>query len=363
MSNYDFFVYIGTYTSAGVITSNIKSEGIYVLGYDSSTGDLTKLSSAYEKDNPSFVTISPDRKNLYSVGEIDDKRGGALSAYSINKNDGSLTIINTISSGSNGPCHLTTDKTGSSLLAANYAGGASTITSINKDGSLSDDIQVIQHEGSSVNPDRQMEPHAHSVNVSPNNKFALVPDLGTDKVMIYKIDHKSSRLVTNSPSFAKIDPGMGPRHLEFHPNGKVVYVINEIGATITLFDFDEEVGALSAIGTVTTLPEGFNHKSCADIHITDDGNFLYGSNRGHNSLAIFSVSDDGRKLTSVGHESTIGQTPRNFSIDPLGNYILAANQDSGDIFTFSINQNNGTLKHTGGKINIPYPVCIKFLKR
>jgi len=363
MSDFDYYAYIGTYTSGGVITPKFQSKGIYILGYNSSNGVFSQLGTAFEKDNPSFISISPDGRNLYSVGEIDDKRGGALSAYSINKDDGSLSIINTISSGSNGPCHLSTDKDGKLLLAANYAGGASTIASINEDGSLDKDVQVIQHEGSSINPDRQMEPHAHSINVTPNNKFALVPDLGTDKIMIYKINHKNGKLEINDPSFAKVEPGMGPRHLEFHPNGKVVYVINEIGATITSFDFDEEVGVLDSIETISTLPDGISHKSCADIHITSDGNFLYGSNRGHDSLAIFKVLDNGRKLEKVGHESTLGKTPRNFSIDPLGNFIHAANQDSGDIFTFAINKNNGTLEYTGGKIDVPYPVCIKFLKR
>ena len=173
MNDFDYYAYIGTYTSGGVITPKLQSKGIYILGYDSSSGTFSQIGTAFEKDNPSFLAISPNGKNLYSVGEIDDKRGGALSAYSIN-DDGSLSIINTISSGSNGPCHLSTDNDGALLLAANYAGGASTITSINGDGSLNENIQVVQHEGSSINPDRQMEPHAHSINVSPNNKFALV---------------------------------------------------------------------------------------------------------------------------------------------------------------------------------------------
>jgi 6-phosphogluconolactonase len=363
MNNYDYFCYVGTYTSGGVITPEKKSEGIYVLGYNSSTGELEKLSSGHDKDNPSFLTISPNGKFLYSVGEIDDSRGGALSSYSINKSTGELTIINTIQSGSKGPCHVSTDKTGKLLLAANYAGGASTITSINEDGSLSSEIQVVQHQGSSIDPNRQMEPHAHSINVTPNNKFALVPDLGTDKVMIYKIDHDDNKLLPNDPSFGKTDPGMGPRHLEFHPNGKVLYVINEMGATITSFDFDQSSGELDPIQTISTVPDLEKMKSCADIHISSNGKFLYGSNRGHSNLAIFSVSEDGRNLTNSGYQSTLGETPRNFSIDPLGNYLLAANQDSGDIFTFKINQEDGTLEPTGAKIDIPYAVCIKFLKR
>jgi 6-phosphogluconolactonase len=363
MGSFNYYCYIGTYTVGGVVNSSKKSDGIYVLGYDSTTGNLTRISSTFEKDNPSFLSISPNGNFLYSVGEIDDSRGGALSAYEINHSTGGLEILNTISSGSKGPCHLSTDRTGTSLLAANYAGGASTITSINEDGSLSDDIQVIQHEGSSVNPERQMEPHAHSINVTPNNKFALVPDLGTDKIMIYSIDQVNSRLIPNNPSFAKVDPGMGPRHLEFHPNGNVVYVINEIGATITSFDIDNNSGEMSSIETISTLPDGYHQKSCADIHISSDGKFLYGSNRGHNSLAIFSVSSDGRKLSKLGYESTIGETPRNFSLDPEGNFLLAANQDTSNIYTFKVNREDGTLDQTGDKIEIPYPVCIKFLKR
>ena len=363
MENFDYFAFVGTYTAGNVVNENLNSKGIYILGYDSKTGKSEIINTAYEKDNPSFLALSPNGKYLYSVGEIDDKRGGALSAYEFNKNNGSLSIINSISTGSNGPCHLMTDLNGLILLAANYAGGASTLAKINNDGSLDEDVQVIQHVGSSINPERQMEPHAHSINVSPSGKFALVPDLGTDKVIVYKIDHDEKKLIPNDPSFAKVSPGMGPRHLEFHPNNKVVYVINELGATITIFDYDDTKGSLEEINTVSTLPLDFNHKSCADIHISEDGKYLYGSNRGHDSLAIYEVSSDGREITNIDFQSTLGKTPRNFAIDPKGNYLLAANQDSSDIFTFKINKDNGKLESTGFKIDIPYPVCIKFLER
>ena len=363
MANYDYLAFIGTYTSGNVVNKNLQSKGIYVLGYDSEKGDLEILNTAFEKDNPSFLTISPNGDYLFSVGEIDDKRGGALSSYKIDKENCSISIVNSISTGSKGPCHLMTDLNGSVLLAANYAGGASTLAKINPDGSLDENVQVIQHVGSSVNPERQLEPHAHSINVSPSGNYALVPDLGTDKIILYKIDHSKSKLISNEPSFAKVSPGMGPRHLEFHPNGKVVYVINELGATITVFDYDDENGILNEVETVSTLPSDFNQKSCADIHISKDGKYLYGSNRGHNSIAIYKVSEDGRKIENIDFQSTLGETPRNFALDPKGNFLLAANQDSSDIFTFKINKESGKLDPTGSKIDIPYPVCIKFLER
>ena len=363
MANFDYLAFVGTYTLGNVVNEKLKSKGIYILGYNSTDGTLEILNTALEKDNPSFLAISPNGNYLYSVGEIDDKRGGALSAYKIDKENCTLSIINSISTGSNGPCHLMTDLNGYILLAANYAGGASTLAKIKSDGSLDEEVQVIQHEGSSVNPERQMEPHAHSINVSPSGNYALVPDLGTDKVIIYKIDHTSKKLKINEPGFTKVSPGMGPRHLEFHPNGNVVYVINELGATITIFDFDDENGALSEVETVSTLPADSNQKSCADIHISKDGKYLYGSNRGHNSIAIYKVSSDGRKIENIDFQSTLGETPRNFALDPKGNFLLAANQDSSDIFTFKINKDNGKLDPTGSKINIPYPVCIKFLER
>ena len=363
MNNFDHFAFIGTYTKGNVVHEGLKSKGIYILGYDSKSGELNLLNTAFEKDNPSFLSISPNGKYLYSVGEIDDERGGALSSYSIDKENASLSIINSISTGSSGPCHLMTNSSGSILLAANYAGGASTLAKINDDGSLDNEVQVIKHKGSSINPERQMEPHAHSINISPSGKYALVPDLGTDKVVIYEIDMLSKKLVPNDPSFVKVTPGMGPRHLEFHPNGKVVYVIHELEAHISVFDFDDQDGKLIEIQSISTLPPNHDQKSCADIHISPDGKYLYGSNRGHDSLVIYKVSNDGRQIENVDYQSTLGNTPRNFAIDPNGNFLLAANQDSSDIFTFKINKDNGKLDPTGSKINIPYPVCIKFLER
>ena len=363
MENFDYFAFIGTYTKGNVVNQGLESRGIYILGYNSKNGELNLLNTALEKDNPSFLSISPDGKYLYSVGEIDDERGGALSAYSIDKKNASISIINSISTGSSGPCHLMTDSSGSILLAANYAGGASTLAKINNDGSLDDDVQVINHQGSSINPERQMEPHAHSINISPSGNYALVPDLGTDKVVIYKIDKVAKKLEPNDPPFVKVTPGMGPRHLEFHPNGKVVYVIHELGAHISVFDFDDQNGNLSEIQTISTLPLNYDQKSCADIHISPDGKYLYGSNRGHDSLAIYKVLEDGRKLENIDFQSTLGKTPRNFAIDPDGNFLLAANQDSNDIFTFNVNKESGMLNPTGFKISIPYPVCIKFLER
>ena len=360
MNTFDYFVFVGTYTKPMWLETHETSEGIYTLEYNSSTGELKQKSSIKNHINPSFLAIHPNKKFLYSVGE---NEGGTVSAFSINRQNGQLTFINSESTKSIGPCHLSVDSTGKFLFVANYSGGASTMLPINEDGSLKPASSFIQHTGSSINPERQEGPHAHSINIDPNNNFALVPDLGLDKILIFKINFEKGELETNSFPYGTVEPGSGPRHLDFHPTGKFVYVLNEISATITAFSYDQNTAEMKEIETVSTLPKNFSTQSCADIHISKDGKFVYASNRGHDSIVIFKINQNNGKMEYVAHESTIGNIPRNFGIDPNGNFIIAANQDSSDIYSFKVDKELGLLSPTGFSINIPYPVCIKFLKK
>ena len=260
-----------------------------------------------------------------------------------------------------GPCHVSVDATGRYVLVANYGGGSVAILPVRDDGSLGEASDFVQHEGSSVNPNRQGEPHAHSIMVSPNNTHAFAPDLGMDKIAIYQIDHGSGKLAAGAQPFMDVDPGEGPRHFDFHPNGPYAYVINELGNTIVSYDYDAEAGTLAATGSVSTLPENFDGTShTADIHVHPNGKFLYGSNRGHDSLVICAIDGATGQLEVIGCEPTGGKNPRNFAIDPTGTYLLAANQDTNDIHTFRINSDTGSLEKTGAVASVPKPVCLKF---
>ena len=352
-------VAVGTYTRT-------TSDGIYICEFDAETGDLDPVSSMAGAENPSFLALHPNGQTLYAASEteeFDGERQGALYAYSIDADTGRLSPINAVGSGGPGPCHVSVDATGCYLLAANYHGGSVCVAPINDNGSLEPLSCFIQHEGSSVNPDRQEQAHAHSINLDAQNRFAYVPDLGQDKVVIYRLDLDRGELLANDPAHVESEPGAGPRHFDFDPSGTRAYVINELGCTITGYDYDSESGALTSFQTVGTLPAaGFGrHNTTADIHVHPSGRFVYGSNRGHDSIAIFSVDEDTGQLTALGHESTQGWTPRNFAIDPSGQFLLAANQDSDTIVSFRIDTDSGELTPTGSVIEIPMPVCIKFL--
>jgi len=352
----DYLVYTGTYSQEG-------SEGIYVHRLDMSTGALEPISTRGEIENPSFLDISPDRRFLYAIGEVgqvDGRPGGAVGAFAIDQQSGSLTHLNTESAVGPGPCHISVERTGKYVLVANYGGGSVAILPVLEDGSLGEASDFIQHEGSSVNPNRQKEPHAHSIMVAPNNSHAFAPDLGMDKIMIYKIDN--GKLVAGDQPFVETDPGEGPRHFDFHPNGKYAYVITEIGNMIVSYNYDADGGRLEATGSVSTLPADFDGTShTADIHVHPNGKFLYGSNRGHDSLVICAIDAATGTLEVLGFEKTGGKNPRNFAIDPTGTYLLTANQDTGDIFTFRINGETGALTKTEHVAQVPKPVCLKFV--
>ena len=350
----DFLVYIGTYTSG-------ESEGIYLYRLNTANGELTYLSKTTGIENPSFLAIHPGGKYLYSVSQV-RSHSGEIFAYQIARKTGELTFLNKQSSEGAGPCHVLVDHSGKWVLAANYTGGTVSMLPIMEDGSLGPVTDVKKHHGSSVNPDRQKEPHPHSIWVSPDNRFAFVPDLGMDKIMIYKLDLVNGKLLPNDPAFFKAAPGSGPRHFTFHPSGKFAFVISELASTITSMKYDSTSGALTKIETVSTLPAGWTGESyCADIHTSPDGKFVYGSNRGHNSIAVFSFNEKSEKLSLIECESVQGNWPRNFAIDPSGTFLLAANERSNNIVTFRIDKNSGKLTPTGHQAKVSMPVCLKLI--
>ncbi|MEX0762428.1 MAG: lactonase family protein [Dehalococcoidia bacterium] len=357
-SNEQVLVYVGTYTGSG-------SEGIYVCRMDMSTGRLEVTGSAGGIKNPSYLAIHPQQGHLYAVNEVeefDGKPSGAVSAFSIQQETGELTYLNHQSSHGTGPCHLSVDKTGRFVLVANYGSGSIAMLPVQDDGRLSEATDAIQHEGSSVNPERQKGPHAHSINLDADNRFAFVADLGLDRIMIYQLDLTQGKLRPNDEPWTEVTAGAGPRHFDFHPNGRYAYVINELDSTMSALRYDNRKGALEVMQTESTLPADFSGRShCADVHVSPSGRFVYGSNRGHDSIVIFAIDEGTGRLTYVGHEPTQGETPRNFLIDPTGTFLLAANQNSGNIVTFRIDPQNGTLSPTGHVAGVPKPVCLKMI--
>ncbi len=352
----EFLVYVGTYTRA-------KSKGIYMARFDAGTGKLTPPELAGEVSNPSFVALHPSGKFLYSVSEVGGRgKEGAVSAFSIDRATGKLTLLNQQSTRGGGPCHLSVDKTGRMVAVVNYGTGSVASLPIGADGKLAEAASFFQHSGSSANPRRQSSPHAHSVNFSPDNRFAIVCDLGLDRVFVYKVFPEKGTLAPGEPPFATIKPGSGPRHFAFHPNGKFAFVINEMACTVTSFTWKS--GTLREIETVSTLPVDVpltDRLSTAEVVVHPSGQYLYGSNRGHDSLALFSIDRKTGRLTPMGHTPSGGKTPRNFCIDPTGSYLIAAHQDSDSLVLFQIDRSTGKLKPTGDTFEVGAPVCVRFL--
>jgi len=351
--------YVGTYTRGA-------SKGIYLLELDLAAGKLQSVGLAGEAVNPSFVALHPSRPLLYTVGEIDQfagKKSGAVSAFSVDPKTGRLTLLSQESSQGTGPCHLAVDRTGQCVVVANYGSGSVACLPILEDGRLGPATSFFQHEGKSVNPQRQQGPHAHCTVLDAANRFLFVCDLGLEKIMSYRLDPAKGELRPSDPPATAVTPGSGPRHLAFHPNGRYAYVINEMGNTVTAFTYDAQRGTLASLKTISTLPEGFNKGSntTAEVQVHPSGRFLYGSNRGHNSIAIFAIDAASGRLRSLGHQSTQGKTPRSFAIDPAGAYLLAANQDSDNIVLLAIDGQTGVLRPTGQSVSVGAPVCIEFL--
>jgi len=352
-----FFVYVGTYTGA-------SSRGIYLFRLDVATGALRPLGVAAVVANPAFLAVHPNHRFLYAVSEVtslEEFQGGAVSAFALNPQTGALALLNQVSSGGAGPCHLVVDRRGQNVLVANYGSGSVAVLPLGEDGRLGQASTVVQHRGSSVHA-RQKGPHAHDVNVDAANRFAFASDLGLDKILIYRFDADRGKLAANDPPWVTLQPGSGPRHFCFHPSGRYAYVINELASTVTALEYDPSRGALEPIQTVTTLPADFHGDSTtAEIEVSPSGRFLYGSNRGHDSIVVFAIDAGTGKLSCVQHEPTRGKTPRNFALDPTGTYLLAANQESNSIVVLRIDPATGHLAPTGHLAEVPTPVCVKMV--
>lgn len=315
--------------------------------------------------NPSFLAVYPNQMFLYAVREITNYYGGdqgAVRAFSIDPAIGMLTLLNEQPSGGRGPCHLVVDGTGKNLLVANYGGGNVAVLSVHEDGRLGEASSIVQHTDSGKNRERRRQPPPHSINLSPDNRFAIVPDLGLDQVLIYRFDSTKKTLLPNDLATVKVNPGAGPRHLAFHPNSNFVYVIHELESTVSVFSYDPDGGALRPIQTVSTLPRNSaGHNIAAEVQVHPSGNFLYASNRGHDSIAIFAIDIINGTLKTVQHVLTQGKTPRHFAIDPTGGYLFAANQNSDNVIVFRIDPKSGCLTPTGQKLDVYSPVCVKFV--
>lgn len=354
-SNQSRFLYVGTYTSG-------KSEGIYGYQMDA-FGKLTRVNSI-NSINPSFLAIDRTKRYLYAVNEVGKyagKPGGGVSAYEIERGTGNLRLLNEQATQGADPCHLSIDNKKSALLVANYTGGNITVLPLRSDGTLGIVTDVNQHEGSGPK-EQQKGPHAHCIILDRFERHAFAADLGIDKVMIYRFDRATGLLTPAQQPFAELKAGAGPRHLTLHPSGKFLYVINELDSTMTAFRYNEANGTLTHIDTVSTLPSDFSGVSyCADVHVSPSGKFLYGSNRGHNSIVVFEIDQRTGKFALVQHVSTEGNWPRNFTLDPSGRFLLVANQRSDNVVTFSVDAQTGRLTPADHVEEIPSPVCLKFL--
>jgi 6-phosphogluconolactonase len=342
--------YVGTYTGP-------KSEGIYSFRFDAATGKMTSGALAAATSNPTFLAVHPNGRYLYAVNE---DAAGKVSAFAIDA-AGGLKLLNQAPAKGAGTCHLAIDRDGKWLTIANYDSGSVASFPIMPDGTLGEAVAFVQHTGHSVDTDRQKEPHAHSVNLSPDNRFVLAADLGLDQILIYRLDPNSGTLAPHSPAYAKVAPGSGPRHLVFSKDGKFFYVLNEMFCTVTVFAYDAARGSMAEMQTLSTLAGPFqDEKTAAEIALDPSGSFLYASTRGPDTVAVFAVDLAKGTLTAAGRFSTGGKTPRHFAIDPSGAYLLAANQDSGNIVEFRIDPKTGGLSPTGAVLALGAPVCVVF---
>jgi 6-phosphogluconolactonase len=352
----DYFLYVGTYTSGA-------SKGIYVSRYQPDKGKTTTPILAADTGNPSFLAVHPNHEWLYAVNENGSETVmGSVSGYSIDHKTGKLTPLNWVSSKGGAPCHLALDGTAKWLAVANYTSGSVAILPISGDGRLGDATSVVQQAGSSVNKDRQSGPHAHEVVFSPDNNYLLVPDLGADKIFVYRFDAVRGVIAANDPPFVATKPGVGPRHLVFHPNGKMVYVVNELASSVTAFHYDAGTGKLEELQSVSALPEGFTGaNTAAEIAINIDGTRLYTSNRGHDSIALFSIDPVAFTLTAMEMPPAMVQKPRHFTLDPDGRALVVAGQDSGTLAEFRVHPHTGQLQPLGRLIQVANPVCVLFV--
>ena len=344
-------MYVGTYSTRG-------SEGIYVFEFDRKAGTMQPIQATTNGKSPSFLALHPTGKYLYAVNEGAGQTG-SVSAYAIDRATGKIQFLNTQSSLGGGPCHISVDQTGKTAFVSNYGGGSLAVLPIRADGTLGEATDSVQDVGSGPNAQRQEKPHVHSATLSPDNRLVYVADLSTDKLNIFTIDVNASKVKPASTPFVTVKPGSGPRHFTIHPTDKYAYLVEEITSTVAVFARNTKTGALTLLDdNVQTLPDNFSgQNTSADIHIDPSGKFLYQSNRGANTLAIFAIGNDG-KLTKVGDQPTEGKTPRNFLIDPKGDYVFVAHQDSDNITIFKRDQKTGKLTYTGQSVKVPAAVCV-----
>jgi 6-phosphogluconolactonase len=353
-----YLIYVGTYTDKG-------SKGIYAYSFDPGSGETKELGLAAESANPSFLAVDTKGKHLYAVNEIDNfsgGRAGAVSAFAVDQDTGRLALLQQVSSLGADPAHLSLDKTGRYLLVANYTSGNIAVFPVLKDGQLGPRTAFVQHAGSSVNEERQTGPHAHEIQASNDNQFVLTADLGLDELLVYRFDAKTGSLVPNDPAFVKISPGAGPRHFAIAPSGKFVYLVNEMASTVTVLGFTASSGKLQEQQTISTLPADFKgENTTAEIEVDSQGKFLYASNRGDDSIAVFAINPQDGKLTFVERVPTGGKAPRHFKLDPTGKWLFAANQESNSISIFRVNPDNGRLTSTSRTLQVSTPVCVVFV--
>lgn len=345
-------LYVGTYTSGG-------AEGIYTYRMDCRTAELTHLQTSAGIDEPSYLTFDQQGRYLYAVNELSEYQGqpsGAVSAFRIDPKTHKLKLLSQQPSRGGAPCYISLDPAGKHALVANYEGGNVTVLPVQPDGSLGEPSHTVEHGT------QDEEAHAHSILPDLNGTHILAADLGMDQLRIYTLDEATGTLLPHTPTFVTLEPGAGPRHIAFHPNGRFVYVINELNSTITAFTYDAQAGRLSVLQTVPALPDGFSgENACADLHLSPSGRYLYGSNRGHDSIVMYEIDAETGRLTYGFHEPTQGKAPRNFVIDPTGIFLLVANMDSDNLVTFRLEPETGRLVPTGQVLEVPSPVCLKFL--
>jgi len=344
--------FVGTYTDG-------ESEGIYTCSLDTATGTLDRVSVTDAGENPSYLAVHPSGEYLFAVNEVDD---GAVTAFDVDRETGDLTLLNRVVTGGGAdPCYCEVDATGEHLLVAHYTGGSVAVVPIRDDGRVDEPTHLIDHEGSGPREDRQEAAHPHSIRAGPANRFVYVPDLGADRVFVYEFDADAGRLEPTEQGAVELPGGAGPRHMAFHPEAPLVYLLNELNSTLTVLERDTDTGALAVLETASTVPDGVEDNLTADVHVHGSGEWVYASNRGHDSVAVFDVGGDGRTLSRTQVVPTGGEWPRNFVLTPSGDHLLAENAHTDDVVTFAIDPVDGTLAATGDSLAIPSPTCLQFV--
>ncbi|MGI8962229.1 MAG: lactonase family protein [Bryobacteraceae bacterium] len=347
----EYFVYVGTYSKA-----------IYAYRFDAKTGKLDAMGTVAEVVNPSFLTTDRDHRFLYAVSEVESNANGGVAAFSIDRRKGSLKFLNSASSAGVAPCHLAVDKTAKMLVVANYGTGGVSAFPIEHDGRIGAMSSLMEAHGSSIDHERQEGPHAHEVVISADDRFLYVPDLGLDQIRIYRLDPSQAKLAASDPTFAKENPGSGPRHMAFSPSGKFAYVLSELKSVITVFAHDPSTGNLKLIQTVSTVPAGYSGENApAEIEVDQAGKFVYASNRGHDSIAVFAIDETAGNLKQIQIAPSQGKEPRGMQIDPTGNWLFVGNHKSNHLVVLRIDGRTGQLTSPGQVINVPTPVAFQFV--